>query len=291
MRHTALASLALFGLAACGAEPIAPSTSSIDLTPHNDAASSGTVVVTESDISRQAEDTPPLRNWVLYTRLAGNGAFVTGPGTPPLGIGSFQMGTPTAADKATLFNFDHVGTRLADIRSMSYSTYRTAGALQQVAAINIQVDYNGPNVPGGFTTLVFEPVYNTTQGAVASGQWQSWDAYNGGQAIWWSSNPIPGAPNRDTFVPWSTIVANNPDATILGGYGVNQGSGNPALITAVDALHFDTPSTSVTYDFEPYRIATTKDACKNDGWKTVKRADGSAFKNQGDCVSYTNNGK
>jgi hypothetical protein len=48
---------------------------------------------------------------------------------------------------------------------------------------------------------------------------------------------------------------------------------------------------SVTYDREPYRIATTKDACKNDGWKTVKRADGTPFKNQGDCVSYTNNGK
>jgi hypothetical protein len=291
MRYTALASLALLGLAACGAEPVGPSTSSIDLAPRNDAASSGTVVVTESDISRQAEDTPPLRNWVLYTRAAGNGAFITGPGTPPLGIGSFEMVTPTGADKATLFNFDHVGTPIADIRSMSYSTYRTAGALQQVASINIQVDYNGPNEPGGFTTLVFEPVYNTSQGVVVSGQWQSWDAYNGGQAIWWSSNPIPGAPNRDTFVPWSTIVANNPNATILGGYGVNQGSGNPALTTAVDALHFDTPSTSVTYDFEPYRIATTKEACKNDGWKTVKRADGSAFKNQGDCVSYTNNGK
>jgi hypothetical protein len=174
---------------------------------------------------------------------------------------------------------------------MSYATYRSAGALQQVASINIQVDYNGPDVAGGFTTLVFEPVYNTSQGAVVSNQWQSWDAYNGGQAIWWSSNPIPGAPNRDTFVPWSTIVAANPNATILGGYGVNQGSGNPALVTAVDALHFDTPSTSITYDFEPYRVATNKDACKNDGWKTLRRADGSAFKNQGDCVSYASNGK
>lgn len=35
----------------------------------------------------------------------------------------------------------------------------------------------------------------------------------------------------------------------------------------------------------------TKDQCKGDGWKTLTRADGSLFKNQGDCVSYTNNGK
>ena len=38
-------------------------------------------------------------------------------------------------------------------------------------------------------------------------------------------------------------------------------------------------------------VATNKDQCKNDGWKTLTRADGSTFKNQGDCVSYTNNGR
>jgi hypothetical protein len=47
----------------------------------------------------------------------------------------------------------------------------------------------------------------------------------------------------------------------------------------------------VTYDFEPYRVATNKEACKNGGWQTLKRADGSAFKNQGDCIQYVNTGK
>jgi hypothetical protein len=37
--------------------------------------------------------------------------------------------------------------------------------------------------------------------------------------------------------------------------------------------------------------AVVKDDCKNGGWQTATRADGSSFKNQGDCVSYTNNGK
>ncbi|MFL6374577.1 MAG: hypothetical protein ACJ73D_07935 [Pyrinomonadaceae bacterium] len=37
--------------------------------------------------------------------------------------------------------------------------------------------------------------------------------------------------------------------------------------------------------------ATTPDQCKKDGWIARTRADGTAFKNQGDCVSYTNNGK
>jgi hypothetical protein len=32
-------------------------------------------------------------------------------------------------------------------------------------------------------------------------------------------------------------------------------------------------------------------ACKNDGWQHLTRADGSIFKNQGDCIQYVNTGK
>jgi hypothetical protein len=34
----------------------------------------------------------------------------------------------------------------------------------------------------------------------------------------------------------------------------------------------------------------SKDQCKKDGWKSVSRANDSAFKNQGDCVSYVETG-
>jgi len=248
-------------------------------------------VVVEQDISRQPENTAPLKNWVLYTRNAGNGAFRTGPGAPPSGVGSFELVTPTGNDKATLFNFDHVGTELADINKIGYATYRTSGASpNQVPAINIQVDINGAD-PGGFTTLVFEPVYNTGQGAIQDGVWQTWDAYQGGQAIWWSSNPIPSAPNRDTFVSWNTIVAANPNAVIIGGFGVNQGSGNPALTAAADILSIGSNGDCITYDFEPFRVAATKDDCKNGGYNNVKDAQGNSFKNQGQCIQYVNTGK
>ena len=247
-------------------------------------------VVTEGDVARQPENTPPTNDWVIYTRLGGNATFVVGPPTPPLGVGSLQFNTPTGADKVFAFNYDHVNTPLTAINEIRYATYRTAGALQQVASLNIQVDYNGAD-PGGFTTLVFEPVYNTTQGAVVSNVWQNWDAYNGGNAIWWSTQPIAGVCAFNCFVPWSTIVASNPNAVILGGFGVNQGSGNPALTTAVDALTLGYAGNSVTYNFEPYRVATTVDDCKNGGWQNVKRADGSSFKNQGDCIQYVNTGK
>lgn len=245
-----------------------------------------TITVVESDITRQLENTPPTDNWVLYTRNAGNGAFRTGPGTPPVGIGSFEFVTPTGADKATLFNFDHTGTLLADINKMGYSTYRTAGNDQQVTAINISVDIDGNGTAD--TNLVYEPVYNNSN--VTSGIWQTWDAYNGGNAIWWSSSPINVAPNRDTFVTWDTIVDANPNAVLLA-YGLNQGSGNPALTVATDKFTLGYNSECVIYNFEPFRVATGKDQCKNGGWQSVKRADGTGFKNQGDCVSYTNNGK
>jgi len=38
-------------------------------------------------------------------------------------------------------------------------------------------------------------------------------------------------------------------------------------------------------------VPTSKDQCKNDGWQTLFRADGSPFKNQGDCIQYVNTGK
>lgn len=246
-------------------------------------------VVTETDVTRQVENTPPTDNWVLYTR-AGTpstaGAFVVGPENPPLGVGSLQLSTATGSEKVFLFNYDHIGTSLSEIDAISYSTYRTTGSDQQVAALNLQVDYNGA-APGGFTTLVFEPVYNTDQGLVESGKWQEW---NGLVGTWWSTRPINGQCAGATATcdkTWAEIVANNPDAVITGGVGINQGSGNPGLISNVDAFVFD----ETTYDFEPYRVATTREACKNGGWQTVKRANGDSFKNQGDCIQYVNTGK
>lgn len=38
-------------------------------------------------------------------------------------------------------------------------------------------------------------------------------------------------------------------------------------------------------------VPATSDECKNNGWKTLTRENGTTFKNQGDCVSYVQNGK
>ena len=252
-------------------------------------AAESTVVVTEAGIVRQAEGTLPANNWVLYTRNAGTGEFVNGPASPLLGTGSLNLTTPTGSDKVWLFNYDHVGTALSDIDAISYATYRTAGSAQQVTSINIEIDRNGGTLDAGdYAVLVFEPVYNTAQGAVVDGVWQTWDAYNGGNATWWSSRAIPGVCAFSCFVTWDAIVAANPDAVIVGGFGVNQGSGNPGLDAATDVLTIGYGGDSVTYDFER---TFTGDRCKKDGWQNVNRADGTPFKNQGDCNQYVNTGK
>ena len=288
--HTSL--ILAFVLAGCTGEPNAPS-DAVD--PSFAVTANGNVVVvTEADITRQAENTPPTDNWVLYTRLAGNGNFRQGPGTPPSGTGSLELVTPDpgGADKVTLFNFDYVGTPLADFTELAYHTYQSSALVPiQLPSINLTVDFNGPGVEGGFTTLVFEPVYNPAQGPIVTQTWQDWDAIFGGNAIWWSTRAFGTVCATVCYVTWDQILAAAPNATILGGVGINQGSGSPALTASVDAFAVGVNDETTTYDFELFDAAASRDDCREGGWQTVTRADGTPFKNQGDCVSYTNTGR
>jgi hypothetical protein len=59
----------------------------------------------------------------------------------------------------------------------------------------------------------------------------------------------------------------------------------------VDAFIVGVSGNSTTYDFEPFVTASSKGDCKNGGWQHAHRSDGSTFKSQGDCVSYTNTGR
>ncbi|HEX8422888.1 MAG TPA: thrombospondin type 3 repeat-containing protein, partial [Pyrinomonadaceae bacterium] len=218
----------------------------------------------EGDIARRPENTPPTPadDWVLYTRVVhpntglpvtpGLGTFVTGPATPPAGDGSLRLLTSDGNAKVYILNYEHEGVKLADLTQLSYDTYRTAGAANQLPALNMVIDFNGPNVAGGFSTLVFEPVYNLNQQAIVNGTWQNWDALGGG--IWWSTRAINGQCAGATSTcdkTWAEIVANNPEAIILGGFGINQGSGNPGLDANVDTLTIAHNGTCVSYDFEP----------------------------------------
>jgi hypothetical protein len=134
---------------------------------------------------------------------------------------------------------------LSDLTNIGYSTYRKSPVTDanQIAAINLLIDYNGATTDG-FDTLVFEPVYQPGGvSAINNDKWQNWDA--GGDAIWWSTHDINGTCASTCYSSLANIKANNPDAIVLG-YIINQGSGNPSLTTGVDAFTFN----DTTYDFE-----------------------------------------
>ena len=69
---------------------------------------------------------------------------------------------------------------------------------------------------------------------------------------------------------------------------LNPGGDNVVAALAIDQGVITFFDIKATYNYE---TPSNADDCKKDGWMTLSRADGSPFKNQGDCVSYTQTGK
>ncbi len=122
------------------------------------------------------------------------------------------------------------------------------------------MDYVGNG--SSFTTLVFEPVYQSGGvGALVSNTWQSWDAIKGGNAVWWSSAAIPGVCAFSCYVSWNTILTNNPNAKVKTILGFNIGSGWVGQFTGyADGLTIRTTAGTKTYDFEPTAPVVTGNA-------------------------------
>ena len=141
-------------------------------------AATTTVKVTSKDTGN---------NWYSAdTRPPGTGIFETGPATPPLGNGSFELSTITNPEKVQLFTDLYDGTKLADVDGIGYATYRdpaSTGFIAGVAALNLRIDLTGDGSPDAY--MVFEPYQDQGNAAVSTGVWQNWDAYRGGNAKWW----------------------------------------------------------------------------------------------------------
>jgi hypothetical protein len=204
-------------------------------------------------------------------------------GGAPAGIGALQLTTDaTTAAKAQYVH--DTATPLTSINELSYYTKQNSASFAQGdPSYQLVVCLGGVTgtTCNGFTTFVFEPYENTTQGVVIPGAWQSWDVDSG---LMWSSRTysngtctvVAGA-GGPPFYTLAALQSMCPNAVAVK-FGVN---------VETDLVSFN----GQAYDFEPYVAATNKGQCKDGGWMSVTRADGSSFKNQGDCVSYTNNGK
>ena len=221
------------------------------------------------------------------TRPGGEVNFVVD-ATAPRGAGALQLTTDlTTTAKAQFLH--EANTPLAEVTELSYYTKQVAppGPVAD-PAYQLVTFLNGGTA--GFTTLVFEPYQNPAQGPIVTNTWQQWDVDAG---LFWSTRTVtcsngvivgtPGGPATYTLAQISAICP----AAVVAGFGVNIGTNNPGYDVETDLFRFN----DTIYDFEPFRAAATSDDCKDDGWMTASRADGSPFKNQGDCVSYVNTGK
>lgn len=75
-------------------------------------------------------------------------------------------------------------------------------------------------------------------------------------------------------------------------FSLHTASNWSGFVGQVDGLEIHlSDGSSVRVNFEPFAVAEDKSDCKDGGWQNLRRADGSTFRNQGACVSYTNTGR
>ena len=90
--------------------------------------------------------------------------------------------------------------------------------------------------------------------------------------------PTPTATPTATISPTVTPTA-TPTATI-----------SPTVTPTATPTATITPTVTPTATPTP-NVPTNKAQCKKGGWRNLQRADGTSFKNQGDCIQYVNTGK
>lgn len=262
------------------------------VTPATATLFAGSTVVVTPTNQQGWTSAPPLAD----TRPGGAVNFVVD-NTAPSGNGALQLTTDaTTTSKAQYMHAANVP--LADVTDLSYYTRQISASFPQgEPSYQLPVCLGGVTgtTCNGFTTLVYEPYENpglgTPGGTVIPNVWQKWDVSNG---QFWSSRTATGGGACNTVAgaggaPFYTLAGLKsvcPNAVVVG-FGVNIGSNNPAYNVYTDLFQFN----DTTYDFEPYEVATSKDQCKSGGYLTVKRNDGTGFKNQGDCIQYVNTGK
>ena len=221
------------------------------------------------------------------TRPGGDVNFVVD-NTAPSGVGALELTTDaTTAAKAQYMHT--ASTPLSSVTELSYQTRQISGPPEAAASYQLPVCLGG--VQGttclGFTTLVYEPYWN---GAVLPNTWQIWDVDSG---LFWSSGSysngtcvVTGAPGGPPTYTLSGLQTACPNAVVVG-YGVNVGTYNPNYDVYTDLFDFN----GTIYDFEPYQEATNANQCKNGGWRSYTRGNGTTFRNQGDCIQYVNTGR
>ena len=189
----------------------------------------------------------------------GSGSFVTGPGTPPLGVGSAQLALTASTQGYALGNSLDGDTALSSITSLSYSTYVQTGNNTVAPALQLNIDSDLTDTNTAWQgRLVYEPYYTHS---VTDGIWQTWNtqdnATNGSVGNWWFSNgSLASLTGCSQAAPctWNDVLSKLPNAGISAtapGVIFKAGSNWATPFTGnVDALTIGISGNDTTYNFE-----------------------------------------
>jgi hypothetical protein len=224
--------------------------------------------------------------WVFLndvTEGPGNGKFVTGPKTPPLGSGSVELSVD-AAGRQIIKSNDFAGTRLADINKLSYATYAHGTGTVFGPSLQFDVDYDLTTTDTAYQgRLVYEPYVN---GTPVPETWQTWDTLAG---KWWASKTTSAGSNgacpQSAPCTKAELLAAFPNMGIsnTGGLLAKVGGQNTAFTGNVDAIKVGVGNNVTTYNFEA--VPSKAIDCKKDGYKAFTDP---PFASQKECVKYVN---
>ena len=118
-----------------------PITGSVNA-PDSRKAALATLVVSPSNLQGWTTQTGALSGTNTSTQQ-----FENGPGTPPLGIGSFGVNIgPNGDSFLILRNTAFDGVRIDQLNALSYSTYVTTNTGSQAHAISLEIDTNNDSI-------------------------------------------------------------------------------------------------------------------------------------------------
>lgn len=223
--------------------------------------------------------------------------LVTGPATPPLGSGSYEMKTATLSGTAPrsregLYLQSAAGKTIGHLTDLGYSSYEPASNPQTNGPV-IAIGVTDPSINAvghvgeHYTALVYDPAINgfSNPSPIAKGVWQTWSPFNT-DSRWYCTRTFTigtlqcnAGQKSNSTVTWAQIQANIPTATINGdGIQLASGStgtsnGYDGFETFIDAFIVGFDGNSTTYNFE----SPAPDTVYVDGSYTSSSAGGHVF--------------
>ena len=158
------------------------------------------------------------------------------------------------------------GKLLSDITQLSFD-YTGSAATAGSPRISLPIDVTGDGTTDFYAFIgafycndgagLVDPIHDSTC------------------TIFYTGGPVSGDPN------WAAFVA---------AHGWKVATDNVPFVIADDAGIWTVSNVQLGQG-EAANVATAKNECKKGGWANLTRANGSSFKNQGDCIQYVNTGK